>query len=150
LIVAWLSRNFDLPAESDIPGIEFLPQGALEARRHRGEVQEHNTMASASPNSSAPSIGHDGNTVALYDNALRTIYLAKPWRGDTPAETSILVHELVHHLQDAAGMTFECPQAREKVAYEAQERWLVLSGRSLLQDFEIDPLTLLLRTKCFY
>ena len=149
-MVSWLSINFDLPAESEIPRIEFLPQGALEARRHRGAVQEQNTMTSAPLDSSAPSIGQDGSTVALYDNTLRTIYLAEPWRGDTPAETSILVHELVHHLQDAAGMTFECPQAREKVAYEAQERWLVLSDRSLFQDFEIDPLTLLLRTECYY
>jgi hypothetical protein len=147
-ITSWLSRNFDLPATSDVPQIEFLSGAALEEMRHRGSIQDQEAIASAP--SSARSIDRRGGTVALYDGERRTIYLTEAWRGDTAAEVSILVHEMVHHLQQSGDMRFECPQDRERVAYEAQERWLTLSGRSLLQDFEIDPLTLLLRTNCFY
>jgi hypothetical protein len=45
-------------------------------------------------------------------------------------------------------MKYECPQAREKVAYMAQERWLGLFGRSLEQDFELDGFSLLVKTRC--
>jgi hypothetical protein len=78
----------------------------------------------------------------------RTIYLPKTWTGDTPVELSILVHEMVHHLQNLAGMTFACPGAREKLAYAAQKDWLALFGHDLFTEFETDAFTLLVRTEC--
>ena len=57
---------------------------------------------------------------------------------------------MVHHLQSVAGLKYECPQSREKLAYQAQERWLALFGRDLAQDFELDGFSLLAKTKCFY
>jgi hypothetical protein len=36
------------------------------------------------------------------------------------------------------GLKHECPQEREKLAYEAQDRWLHLFGHSLETDFELD------------
>jgi hypothetical protein len=44
----------------------------------------------------------------------------------------------------------ECPQEREKLAYLAQERWLGLFGHSLESDFDLDPFSLLVKTRCFY
>jgi len=87
--------------------------------------------------------------VVLSDST-RTIYLPDEWTGSTPAELSVLVHEMVHHLQNLAGLKYECPQAREKLAYTAQERWLGLFGHDLAQDFELDGFSLLAKTKCFY
>jgi hypothetical protein len=78
------------------------------------------------------------------------IYLPEGWTGNTPAELSILVHEMVHHLQNVENLKFECPQEREQLAYKAQERWLGLFGRDLLRDFELDPFTLLVATRCGY
>jgi hypothetical protein len=69
-------------------------------------------------------------------------------KGRTPAELSILVHEMVHHLQNEAGLKYECPQAKEKLAYEAQGKWLDLFGLNLEKEFEIDPLALILTTQC--
>ena len=110
--------------------------------RYRGNV---------SPISSPAASGEEpGSIVALYDPLRRTIYLANGWRGDTPTEVSILVHEMVHFVQDSAGETFECPQARERMAYAAQERWLAISGHSLAQDFDVDPFTLLVRSSCMH
>jgi hypothetical protein len=57
---------------------------------------------------------------------------------------------MVHHLQNLGRLKFECPQAREEVAYQAQERWLGLFGRDLSRDFEMDPFTILVKSKCFY
>ena len=79
---------------------------------------------------------------------LQTIFLPEGWHGKTPAEVSILVHEMVHHLQTRAQIKFACPEEREKLAFEAQELWLERSGVSLASEFELDGFTLLVRTNC--
>jgi predicted metalloprotease len=104
--------------------------------------------AQVAPNDRASSARYD--TVAIYHDATRTIYLPEGWTGGTPAEVSVLVHEVVHHFQNVLGLKYECPQEREKLAYIAQDRWLGLFGHSLESDFHIDPFSLLVKTKCFY
>ena len=59
-----------------------------------------------------------------------------------PAELSVLVHEMVHHLQAASDMRFACPAEREVLAYRAQGAWLGLFGESLESAFGIDAATL--------
>ena len=86
--------------------------------------------------------------VAVYDDKRRTIYLPEEWTGETPAEMSVLVHEMVHHLQNEAYTKFPCPQAREQLAYAAQQRWLEAHGRTLEDEFRLDPMTLLVTTRC--
>jgi hypothetical protein len=83
-------------------------------------------------------------------DAERTIYLSTAWTGDSPADLSVLVHEMVHHQQNLAGEKFECHQEREKLAYAAQERWLNRFGHSLEADFELDGFSLLAKTRCLY
>ena len=120
-ISIWISTSVDLPRIADPPFIEFrLPTG------QRPEV------------------------VALYQDELRTIFLPEEWSGRAPAELSVLVHEMVHHIQNLAGLKYACPEAREKQAFDAQERFLALFGTDLNAEFEIDPFTLLVRTNCFY
>jgi hypothetical protein len=55
---------------------------------------------------------------------------------------------MVHHIQNVNGQKFECPAAREKAAYLAQDLWLKQFDRSLENDFQIDKLTLLVQTTC--
>jgi hypothetical protein len=83
-----------------------------------------------------------------YEHTTRTIHLRTGWTGATPAELSVLVHEMVHHLQNLGGLVYECPHARERPAFIAQPCWLELFGRTLESEFSIDPMTLLLRTTC--
>jgi len=47
-----------------------------------------------------------------------------------------------------AGTPYECPAEREKLAYEAQDRWLRLFGRNLEAEFEVNGLALLVSTSC--
>jgi hypothetical protein len=51
-------------------------------------------------------------------------------------------------LQNVAGLKYDCPQAREKAAYAAQQKWLARSGHDFFVEFETDPMTLMLRTVC--
>jgi hypothetical protein len=94
--------------------------------------------------------GNGRRPVALYDDVSRTIFLPDGWTGRTQAELSVLVHEMVHHLQKEARLTYPCPAASEKLAYEAQQKWLGLFGLDLANEFEIDPFTLLATTACAF
>jgi hypothetical protein len=62
----------------------------------------------------------------------------------------MLVHEMVHHFQAAAGQRFACPAEREKAAFAVQERWLARSGQTLESAFRIDRMYLLVATTCTY
>jgi Domain of unknown function (DUF6647) len=132
-IEAWLAFQFDLPGIERHPRVELADPARIAALRGGG------VEASS-----------QRDVVAVYSDATQTIYLPEGWTGRSPAELSVLVHELVHHVQNVAGLKYACPQEREKLAYEAQERWLGLFGHSLERDFELDGFSLLVKTRCFH
>jgi hypothetical protein len=130
-IVLWLTANFELSSSRALPALASVSPADLVAMRYGPE-------AAVSP----------GEVIAVYDETRRTIYLAKGWTGRTPAELSVLVHEMVHHLQSAADMRFACPGEREAMAYRAQDAWLGLFGTSLEGAFGITAATILVATAC--
>jgi hypothetical protein len=146
-IMTWLSIGFSLPANYDHPRIEFVSPAKMESVQLREQAlgQSRETTVEKTRPAHRSS---QREVEALYDDSSRTIYLPEGWTGKTATEISVLVHEMVHHLQNVAGLTYECPQARERLAYTAQNRWLTRFGRNLMDEFRLDPLTVLLRTKC--
>jgi len=138
IIVFWLSANFGLPANYAHPRVVVLPPAEMASLRYGGSAAPLGALDRSGPR----------RVVSLYDTRTRTIYLPRGWTGATPAQISMLVHEMVHHLQALAGLRCACPEEREKLAYAAQERWLSLFGGSLERDFETDPFTLLAVTTC--
>ena len=84
----------------------------------------------------------------MYDDSSRTIYLPQRWTGATVAEQSVVVHEMVHHLQNVAGLKYECGGAREKLAYLAQAEWLKRHGLDLEKEFEVDMFTVVAMSGC--
>jgi hypothetical protein len=133
-LAAWISHDTGLPIPAAIPRIVQRDRADL-AMRFRGETADGTT-------------GGIGDVVALYDPAERTILLPDGWTGATPAEISVLVHEMVHHMQTAAGRPYSCPGEREALAYRAQADWLARFGESLEQDFGINDMFLKLATIC--
>lgn len=130
-MVTWLSVNFGLPADYNHPAIAWMPAKRISDIRY-GTVEQRNRR----------------EVVAVYNDATRTIVLTETWAGKTPAELSVLLHEVVHHLQKISDLSYKCPGAREKLAYAAQQRWLSMFGSNLYQTFGIDALTLKLLTEC--
>jgi len=143
-IAAWLTTNFGLPETKELPVVAFVPQARMAALRYRGLQSRANSAIPAAVEEEA------GSVVALYDPLRRAIYLSDGWRGETPVEVSVLVHEMVHHLQQMGRLPFECPQERERMAYAAQERWLALEGTSLAEAFDVDPFTVLALSTCLH
>lgn len=143
-IMLWLSANFGLPVIHEHPQVAFVPASQITALRHNGSAGSERESAHADGDSNPREV------VAVYDDKRKVIFLREGFSLGTPAELSVLVHEMVHHLQNVGGLRFECPQAREDVAYKAQNRWLGLFGRDLEADFDIDAFTLLVTTRCGY
>ena len=139
-IEGWLLNQLSLPPNDHKPNIELVPAQTIVAMRYPLFSKQQWS------DQSALSL-HD--TVAIYDDSTQTIYLADDWNGSTPAELSILVHEMVHHFQNIHGLKYECAQAREELAYRAQGHWLGLFGHDLASDFDLDPFSLLVKTRCF-
>jgi len=146
-LVLWIATTCDLPPDYDHPNISLVSAEELFHLRYGAftQAQQHEILTLQTNSAASPD---RRETVALYDDRSDTIFLPDGWKGDTPAELSILVHELVHHLQNRAGTRYECPAAREELAYAEQEKWLALFGRSLLSEFQIDPFTLKVSTTC--
>jgi hypothetical protein len=145
-IEGWLSSQFEMPKIDRHPRIEFVSPSTIASLRYGKDLASLNGEVVAADGQTTS----QQETVSLYDDATQTIYLPKGWSGATDVEVSILVHEMVHHFQNLLGLKYECAQEREKLAYVAQERWLVRSGRSLASDFDLDPFSLLVTTTCKY
>ena len=144
VLMTWLAFNFTLPAELEPPEVRFVSEREMLELRVAADLG-NSAVTAQMP---APSVGAPYGVHAVYDDERRTILLPEGWTGTTPAEVSVLVHELVHHLQNVADIPYDCPEAREKLAYQAQDSWLALFGETLAEEFELDPMTRLLRTSC--
>jgi hypothetical protein len=143
-IATWLSRYFDLPVADELPRVELVAPSRLVAIRYPALLLQQ----LQTPALQQAMLDAKRDTLAVYDEPTSTIYLPEGWEGETPAAFSVLVHELVHHLQSRARLRFACPQEREAIAYAAQDRWLSQSGQSLESEFRINPFTLLVRSRC--
>lgn len=142
-IEAWLTSNFDLAAAPAPPHIAIVPEKLMAAFRNQALLQGH-------AHSDAVLVSGSRGVVAFYHDMTRTIHLPAGWIGATPAEMSVLVHEMVHHLQNMAGLRYACPQEREALAFAAQERWLGLLGTSLAREFGLTPMSVLVKTRCMF
>jgi len=142
-IIAWLSSRFDLPSTDTLPALKIASGAEIAMLRHAGELSDR-------PRDVTPAPADSEEVVALYDAQTRTIYLREGWSGSTPDGLSVLVHEMVHHLQRSARIAYACDEEREQLAFAAQDEWLHLFGHQLTADFDLDPFTIMLRSTCLY
>jgi Domain of unknown function (DUF6647) len=147
LIASWLSTNFDLPNTSEMPRIEVTSAARIAALRF-GRLFPTQPAPKQVGNGSTEHT--NGTVLAIYSDKTNTIFLPLGWSGASPAEHSMLVHEMVHHLQRQAQVWHGCPEEREKLAYEAQDKWLALFGTSLEKEFGLDAFTVLAKSLCKY
>ena len=93
----------------------------------------------------------NSNILGLYNHNTKTIYLNKDFWIASTKDQSILLHELVHHMQyskDFKHYTMLCKGLIEKEAYDLQEKWLEERGLTLANTIEIGPLFRHVLTQC--
>ena len=141
-ISRWVASNCDLPPTTELPNLVQVSPSRISSIRYGEFPSPGKQQSGSSPHEK------DHSTVAIYIERERTIYLPDTFKGDTIAELSVLVHEVVHHMQSIAGLRYDCPQAREKQAYLAQQKWLNQFDRDLWTEFKIDAFTVLVYGSC--
>ncbi len=72
--------------------------------------------------------GSTARPQAIYVRKERTIYLRSDWTPDTLLDRATLLHELVHHLQEANNVQKPCERAQEADAYHLELDWLKEQG----------------------
>jgi hypothetical protein len=110
-LVRWIAAHSDYSAElKAVPRFVFLTPEAI---RHSF--------------SGSSSMGYADQTSGVQAAQTRgTIYL--PQSFALGRDDYILLHELVHHLQDESGKAFACLAAREREAYVIQTKFVQETG----------------------
>jgi hypothetical protein len=110
-LMGWIAANSGYSVQPfQTPSFAFLSPDAL---RH--------TFSSGS------SLGYSSETNSIRAAQVRgTIYL--PSTFVLGRDDYILLHELVHYLQDESGKSFDCLATREREAYALQSRFVEETG----------------------
>jgi len=102
-LLFWIGVNSSLPIEGVVlPKVEFISSEEM-----------HSMM-----NMKMPKDITEVQVKALYYIPDKIIYLRNDWNKTEALDRSVLLHELVHHLQK--NDEYECREKREEEAYELQ------------------------------
>lgn len=105
----WLDDNTSLPRREEAATIRWMDAGPF--------LFPSDTVR----------VAHGSNPRGYYDADRMAIWLVRPWSPRNPQDVSVLLHELIHHRQAAAGHWY-CPGAQELPAYRLQQAWLAEFG----------------------
>ena len=105
-LMIWLGANTPFNTNHDIPSILFVTQAQMEEMFYTGSNKMPNTLH------------------GLYDKESDTIILSDQWDRRKSWDMAILLHEMVHYLQDQNNMKFRCTAEMEKDAWPIQQKYL--------------------------
>lgn len=78
-----------------------------------------------------------------------SIYLEESWDINSIADQSILLHELVHYMQDMNFISYDCEGDQERLAYYIQEKWLLEEHNLVLYNtIDLSPLAMVAAMMC--
>jgi hypothetical protein len=131
-LMTWASPRLGLPVPDQLPTIVRKDHCGLQAI--------------ARPGQDCPEPGN--GVLALYGSGV--IWMNNDWSADSLKDVSILLHELVHHMQHHAEVPkTPCAQeAWEKPAYDAQFAFLEAAGVDPYEIIGINPLMLIFVINC--
>lgn len=137
-LMVWASAQTGLPVPDTHPTVVMADSCEIE-REYRGD-----------PNWACT--GDGMRITAIYNQETRTMTLPDTWSPDSLYDVSILLHELVHHMQAEQGLTngkVECPgRDIERPAYEAQLAFIEATGLPGFQTLGINGLAYNMLTNC--
>jgi len=111
-IGSWISARFGLPATQRPPRVAYVSAAEIESRQSIGGLETTTSMENP----------------AVYDRRARTIYLPEGWNGGSAAELSVFVRQMVHHLRNEAGNSYQCVPDSDAFPFAVQRQWLALFG----------------------
>jgi hypothetical protein len=93
--------------------------------------------------------GRPSGAASLYMRATATVHLPTGWNSTKIYDRAMLLHELVHHVQEINRVPSQCNAERERQAYDLTLEWLrnegVADPYALLN---LDELTITILSSC--
>ena len=105
-LLIWLGANSDFNVNMDIPVVMFLSQDQME-QRYFGDTENH------------------GELHGFYDIEKNIIILPNTWDRRDPWDLSVLLHEMIHYVQDQNETEFNCTAEMEKDSWPLQQKYLL-------------------------
>jgi hypothetical protein len=130
-LIGWIAANSNLVA-AEPPHITFVPKHEMRELYY-----------------GAKKANEFFRVQAFYLPDKTTIVLPATWRASELRDRSVLLHELVHHLQKSNNIKAPCPAVWERQAYNLQFAWLREQGVEDPYEFiETNVLTVIMLTAC--
>jgi hypothetical protein len=123
--LTWIAAETGL-VKPPPPSIKFVSQDVLKNRSGAG----HSTMA-------------------LYERNTATIYLPSDWDGTLMYDRAMLLHEVVHHVQEFNSVPARCAAERERQGYAVTLKWLAEQGvADPYAVLQVDDFTIAILSAC--
>ena len=93
----------------------------------------------------------DSNILGIYNHDTQRIHIRKDihFYHSKTVYASILLHELVHHMQWESKKEFRCRGEKEEEAYDLQDKWLKEQGeKGVIESLNLNGLFLLMISTC--
>ena len=126
-LMIWIGANTNYNVDVPAPMFWFITQDQLERAYYGGEKYEGVTLH------------------GFYDTKLDLIILPDTWDRTDPWDQSLLLHEIIHYLQDMNGTKYICLEEMEKDTWPLQKQYLKEEHNF---DWEYDKLWHLLISTC--
>ena len=143
----WVTTVTGYPMPEKLPIIKHAPPSEIYYRQYRCDAPTKHTKEKCENRDPEEA----EKTLAIYNHHTDTIYL-KAGLKDMFSKNiyeSILVHELVHHMQYESGAEFNCLGEYEEDAYEIQNKFLLSSGeKDVMDSLKLNGLFLMMIFQC--
>jgi hypothetical protein len=104
-LLLWIGANTNYNVDLPHPVIKTVTQQELEMIYSKGA-------------------GTDNHLHGFYDTKADIIYLPDTWKQYDPWSQGVLLHELVHYVQDQNQAKFQCNNAMELESWPLQKKFL--------------------------
>ena len=105
-LMIWIGANSTLDTNHDIPVVLFLTQEQMEQMYYGDHERQKDSLH------------------GLYNTEDNVIILPDTWDRRRPWDLGVLLHEMVHYLQDQNNMVFACMANMERDAWPLQKKYL--------------------------
>ena len=126
-LMIWIGANTNYNVDVPAPMFWFLTQDQLE-QAYYGEENYEGTIL-----------------YGFYDITLNLIILPDTWDRTDPWDQSVLLHEMIHYLQDVNQIEYPCIEEMEKDTWPLQKQYLKEEHNF---DWDYDKLWHLLISSC--
>ena len=104
-LMIWIGANTDYNTDVPLPVVEFKTQVEMEGLYYGERKRE-------------------GDLYGFYNLKKNIIILPDTWDSARPFDLGLLVHEMIHYLQDVNEIQFQCVAEMEADAWPLQKQYL--------------------------